>query len=146
MTTAAPIVFGNFALHENVSYVEQFVNLGVSGSIPQFSTLTFAVATVTMPWAGTLTANLYHTGNWSADGLCGMATSPAGSPPTNWYGGSLIEYTVMGATWSNACYLAQWRDLAKGTVVNLSVTIRCTLGNRNWECMGFVGSLRMHQV
>jgi hypothetical protein len=146
MTTAAPIAFGSHPVPENSTYLETMVNLGLSGALAYQQSTTIAVATASMPWAGNLSANLYHTGSF-APGVMQILVQPNSTPgPTESWWGALLEYGDIGGTHTFCPHQAVWRDLAKGTVVNVGIKVTVQTGNVNWDMGAVVGTLRMFRI
>jgi hypothetical protein len=134
--------FGDFELHRNLNYVERMVLLGpLTGAYAQGQRAQWHVSSVSMPWAGTLTAVLNHNG-WYDAGVCTVTVWPWGTAPSSFYAGTFAE-GCPGASWAVLPLIAQWTGLTSGQVVNVGLDASVDASNVSWHPQWISGSVRM---
>jgi hypothetical protein len=146
MTVGAPVTFGQFPIPEEVEVYETFAHIGISGSIGQGSNGGWVAGSVTMPWAGCLSAKLTINGWWNPNGVVALDTSPNASPwPSNWWGGSFQQHS-RATSWEHATLLCYWQDLAKNTTVNIGMTATVPMASEAFQCSAIIGTMRAWRV
>jgi hypothetical protein len=146
MTTAAPELFGAFPLSDDVHAWEWWVQPATGGDIAPGASGYYEIWRLTMPWACNVTTSLTHTGYYDA-GVCDLMTLPwGGTASSNSWWGHFVEFCG-GVAWAHVEYMAQWRDVAKGTQLICGMEVRNSASsNVTWHASQTVGSVRAFRV
>jgi hypothetical protein len=136
--------FQDFAVPDDVHVWETLVMSSIGTVLAAGQSMNTGLINVTMPWQGSVTAELYLLGSY-ANAVMGVSCWPYGTAPTNAYAGSTLEACPNGA-WMQVPYIAQWVNAAKGTVVAVGMQVQCNIATQNWTCNSINGVVRAYRT
>lgn len=134
--------FGAVPASGNIPFREEFITASLSGTVGQGQNIAFSGPTLVMPFAGTLSVNLWIGTYQNGGGIVAMDVTGNMTPaPNGSWSGQIVDFSS-STEYCQIPYMAIWSNLASGQTVPLALLGRCSIANNPVGIFYMLGQAR----